>query len=444
MVKNLTQGKPMRVLLSFALPMLIGNIFQQFYNLADTIIVGQFIGSNALAAVGSTFPVTFFALGIATGASVGCGIIISKDFGSGNKRIKKSISTALIFVSSIGLVIMILSLFLLKPFLQFLGTPSNIIDDSYRFLRIVFIGCFFMYIYNCLTAIFNSLGDSKTPLKFLMVSTVLNVILDIILIKFLNFDITGAAIATLSTQIAVAISLFIYFLKKLPKLNFEKQDKLFDFNIAKEMTIIAVPSIIQQVIVSIGMMAVQGLVNSYGKDFIAGYSASTKIDAIAIIPMLSISVALSTFVAQNAGARKTERVSEGYKVSLRLVALFSFITSTVLYFFGNHFIGLFISKNDADLFQVIKFGNAYFKSVSLFYLILGIMFCSNGLLRGIGKMKLFMFCTFVNIAARIILAYALTPFMGYMAIFWALPIGWLLSGIFSTIYIFRGKWKQNL
>ena len=442
MTKNLTEGKPLSVLFFFALPMLLGNIFQQFYNLADSVIVGNFVGSDALAAVGGTFPISFLAIAIATGASTGCSIVISHAFGAeNNKKVSRAITTSLILVSFLGLIIMLLSLIFLKPLLVLLGTPSDIFNASYSYLKIIFWGCIFIYIYNCLTAIFNALGDSKTPLKFLIVSTILNVGLDLIFVLCFKMGSDGAGYATLISQAAATIGLFIYFLIKMKYIISKEKQPLFDKTLVKEMIKYAIPSIIQQTIVSLGMMTVQGLVNSYGKDFVAGYSAATKIDAIAVMPMINISLALSTFTAQNVGAKKMDRVNKGFNAAMLMCVVASVLCTCVLVLFGKFFVGMFVDS-DASM-QVINYGNDYFKVVSLFYILLAVMFCSNGVHRGLGNMKIFMFSTFCNITARITLAYALKPLLGYTAIFWALPIGWLVSGSISFIYFKSGKWKRR-
>lgn len=442
MIRNLTTGKPSKVLFFFALPMLLGNIFQQVYNIADSVIVGNFVGSDALAAVGGTFSIVYLAIGIATGASTGCSIIISQAFGAGNMRkVKSSITTALISVTCLGALMTILFFFFLKPLLTLLGTPDKIFNASYNFISIVFFGCIFVFVYNCLAAIFNALGDSKIPLIFLIFSTVLNVILDILFVVKMNIGTNGAGYATLISQVLAAISLFIYFLFRFKKIKCEGEVKLFDIKIAREMFGIALPSIIQQTMVSIGMMAVQGLVNSHGTNMVAGYTAATKIDSIAIMPMLNISIALSTYTAQNIGARNIKRVEQGFRASIMLVAVFSIIISILLVVCGDVFVKLFISTNTNQ--EVIRFGSEYFKIVSVFYILMGVMFCSNGVLRGLGFMKIFMTCTIFNLASRIIFAYALTPFLGYKAIYWALPIGWLIGGMISFVFVVRGKWKAK-
>lgn len=442
MVTNLTEGKPSKVLFFFTLPMLLGNIFQQLYNLADSLIVGRVVGPDGLAAVGGSFAISFLAIGIATGASQGCSIIISQCFGAKDyNKMKTGFTTALIAVTSMGLLIMIASFFFLKPLLTLLKTPNDIFADTLSYVRIVFIGCIFLFAYNCLTAIFNALGDSKTPLKFLIASTILNIILDIIFVAFMNMGVNGAAIATLIAQILSAVGLFLYFMKKLKTLPGEKSTTLFDTVILKNMLRIAIPSIIQQSMVSIGMMAVQGLVNSFGKEMVAGYTAATKIDSIAVMPMINIGIALSSYTAQNLGADKPERVKKGYHASVRLVLIFAVIISALIYIFGRYFVAAFIDSNVGS--TAISYGLEYLQIVSVFYVIMGFMFITGGVLRGAGDMKIFMLSTLVNIISRIAFAYIFVPIIGHTAIFWSLPVGWLLAGTISFTRYISGKWKRK-
>lgn len=444
MVTSLTEGKPAKALFFFTLPMLLGNVFQQLYNLADSVIVGQVVGKDGLGAVGASFGVTFLSIGIATGASQGCAIIISQCFGAkDSKKVKSGLSTAMISVIVLGAIMWIASLFFLRPLLTLLQTPPDIFESSYAYARIVFLGCIFMFTYNSLAAIFNALGDSKTPLKFLIASTLLNIVLDIIFVAGFGMGVQGAAVATLTAQILSAVGLLIYFLHKIKSFGFEEEKApIFDVLLLKNMVRIAIPSMIQQSMVSIGMMAVQGLVNTFGTDMVAGYTAATKVDSIATMPMLNIGIALSTYTAQNLGARKTLRVKQGYYAALKLAAIFCVVMTAAILIFGKFFINVFMDSTTGA--GAITIGTEYLQIVSIFYFLFGIMCITNGVLRGSGDMKAFMASTFVNIAARIGFAYALAPIMGYAAIFWSIPLGWLLSGIISFTRYVSGKWNKSL
>ncbi|MEG0615457.1 MAG: MATE family efflux transporter, partial [Oscillospiraceae bacterium] len=281
----------------FTLPMLLGNIFQQLYNMADSLIVGRIVGPNGLAAVGASFAISFLAIGLSQGASQGCSIIISQCFGAKDyKRMKSGFTTALIATISVGFLLSLTSGLFLRPLLELLQTPEDIFEQSLSYVQIVFSGSIFLFAYNSLTAIFNALGDSKTPLKFLIASTILNIILDILFVNNFHMGVNGAAIATLIAQVLSAVGLFLYFIVKIKKMDIcQGKAPIFDWDILKNMTKIAIPSMIQQSMVSIGMLAVQGLVNSFGSDMVAGYTAASKIDSIAVMPILNIGIALSSY-----------------------------------------------------------------------------------------------------------------------------------------------------
>lgn len=443
MTNNLTMGKPAKALFLFTLPMLIGNIFQQVYNFADTAIVGKYVGEDALAAIGGTFVLSFLVLGIAIGASTGCSIIISRSFGEGNmKKVKSGITTAIVSITALGILMILIGLLALDPLMRLLKTPDNIFDIAYQYVVIIFIGSPFVYLYNCLTSIFNALGDSKTPLVFLIISAIANIILDLVFILSFNMGSNGAAYATIISQAFAAFGLLIFLFRKIRFMNLNVDSKFFDLTILKEMITIAIPSIIQQSIVAIGMMAVQGLVNSFGKEMIAGYTAATKIDSIAVTPMLTISTALSTYTAQNIGANKPDRIRAGHFASIKLMLCFAIGTSIIVAFFNRSLIGLFMDSGSGT--QSIQYGVEYLKIVPMFYFLMGLMFAANGVLRGLGLMKIFLTSTLVNLCMRILFAYTLVPIIGYKAIFWSLPLGWLIAGAITNIYYFSGKWKKAL
>lgn len=443
MVTSLTEGKPAKALFFFTLPMLLGNVFQQLYNIADSVIVGQIVGKGGLAAVGASFGVTFLSIGIATGASQGCAIIISQCFGAKDyKKVKSGLSTAMISVIVLGAIMWIASLFFLRPLLTLLQTPPDIYESSYAYARIVFMGCIFMFTYNSLAAIFNALGDSKTPLKFLIASTLLNIVLDLVFVGGLKMGVSGAAIATLIAQVLSAIGLFIYFLIKIKSFGFgEEKAPIFDGIQLKNMVRIAIPSMIQQSMVSIGMMAVQRLVNSFGTDMTAGYTAATKVDSIATMPMLNIGIALSTYTAQNLGASNPLRVKQGYHAALKIAAIFCVVMTAAILIFGRFFVFAFIDSSTGA--ASIAYGTEYLQVVSIFYFLFGIMCITNGVLRGAGDMKPFLIATLVNIFARIVFAYALAPIMGYKSIFWSIPLGWLLSSFVCVTRYFSNKWNKS-
>ena len=445
MVKNLTEGKPLKLLFFFALPMVIGNFFQQLYNMVDSMVVGKFVGEDALAAVGSSFPVVFLAVAIAAGLSMGCTVVISQLFGAGQIReMKTTISTALIALGVIGLAIMAAGELAAGPLLKLLGTDADIMADSLTYLRIYFGGAVFLFLYNTLNGIYNALGDSNTPLKFLMVSALTNIGLDLLFVIRFHMGVAGVAWATLIAQGLCAVVSFFVLIKRMKDMESEpaaadKKFAFFEANAARRIARVGVPSMLQQSIVSLSMMFMQGLVNSYGKVFVAGYTAATKIDTLAMMPNMNFSNAMSSYTAQNIGAGKDKRVVQGYKACLLMVLIFSLIITGIIYLFGPQLLSLFLNSGSEG--SAMGYGLRYMKTVSVFYVLMGLMFVGNGLLRGVGDMGAFMLSSMSNLFSRVAIAYLLAHFIGSSAIWWSIPIGWGIGAIFSFIRVQSGKWK---
>ena len=401
MVKNLTEGKPLKLLFFFALPMVIGNFFQQLYNMVDSMVVGKFVGEDALAAVGSSFPVVFLAVAIAAGLSMGCTVVISQLFGAGQIReMKTTISTALIALGVIGLAIMAAGELAAGPLLKLLGTDADIMADSLTYLRIYFGGAVFLFLYNTLNGIYNALGDSNTPLKFLMVSALTNIGLDLLFVIRFHMGVAGVAWATLIAQGLCAVVSFFVLIKRMKDMESEpaaadKKFAFFEANAARRIARVGVPSMLQQSIVSLSMMFMQGLVNSYGKVFVAGYTAATKIDTLAMMPNMNFSNAMSSYTAQNIGAGKDKRVVQGYKACLLMVLIFSLIITGIIYLFGPQLLSLFLNSGSEG--SAMGYGLRYMKTVSVFYVLMGLMFVGNGLLRGAGDMGAFMSVSYTHL-----------------------------------------------
>lgn len=440
MTKDMTIGKPSKILFFFAMPMVLGNIFQQFYNIIDSVVVGKFVSSRALAAVGASYPITFVFIAVATGASIGCSVVISQMFGAKYiGRMKTAIHTALISIVVFSFVLMIIGLLSSSTVLELLRTPSDIFDDANTYIKIYFMGIVFLFIYNITTSAFNALGDSKTPLCFLIFSSILNVLLDLLFVIKFKMAVAGVAYATLIAQGVSAISSLTYLLKKIATIKTEEKCELFDLTILKNMSKIAIPSIVQQSIVSIGNLFVQALVNGYGWTTIAGYTAATKIDSITIMPMVNLSSAVSTFTAQNVGARKNERVNGGYKSALLMIGVFCICVAVAIFILGSRLIGMFVDSSANQ--GVINIGVEYLRVVSMFYFLMGLMVITNGILRGAGDVRVFMFSSLINLSTRVIFAYTLAFFIGQSAIWWAIPLGWTFASTISIIRYRSGKWR---
>lgn len=445
MIKNLTEGKPLKLLFFFSLPMLMGNLFQQLYNMVDSIVVGNFVGADALAAVGASFPVVFLAVALAAGLSMGCNVVISQLFGAGRIRdMKTTISTALIGQFVLSVAITIAGELFASLILQLLKTPENIMADSLTYLKIYFGGSVFLFIYNTLNGIYNALGDSKTPLCFLILSTLTNIVLDLTFVIKFGMGVAGVAWATLIAQGICAVLSLVVLMARIRRLEDEPGHEtegkrpLFHFSAVERIAKIGVPSMIQQSIVSVSMLMMQSLVNSYGSVFIAGYTAASKIDSLAMMPNMNFSNAMSSYTAQNIGAGKPERVKEGYKANMFMVVIFSVTLTVIIFLFGPNLLNLFMDS-EANV-QAISYGMSYMRVVSSFYILMGIMFSSNGLLRGAGDMKTFMASSLFNLFSRLVMAYALAAKIGPSAIWWSIPLGWFVGSAISFTRFRSGKW----
>lgn len=441
MAKDMTQGKPGKIILAFTIPMILGNVFQQLYNIVDSVVVGRFVGSNALAAVGASFPIVFLMVAVAMGLTMGVSVLISQYYGAGRySDVRRTVYTSTIFMFVVSILIGLVGLAITGPALRLLGTPANIYEDSAAYLGIYFMGIPFMFFYNGGAAVLRAIGDSKTPLYFLIFSTILNIILDLLFVVQFQMGVAGVAWATLIAQGIAGVLSIIYIIMRIKVLKMEPEDKHFDKVILKETLRLGVPSMIQQTLVSFGIMAMQSLVNSFGSDIIAGYTACTKIDSIAMMPMMNIGNAISTFAAQNLGANKPDRVSEGYGITVRSSVILSILISIVIFLFGGNMMHLFVDYNASSL--VVDFGVSYLRFISMFYFVGSIFMVTNGILRGAGDMRVFMMISLTNFFVRVATTYVLAGFIDYNAIWWGIPTGWCVATALSVGRYKSGKWKD--
>lgn len=437
---NLTEGSVAKGLMSFAIPMILGNIFQQLYNIVDSIIVGKMVGADALAAVGASTSITMLFVMVAVGTGIGCSVVISQLFGAKKMELlKTAIDTALFSILVFSIILSLLGRVLSVPILTALKTPENIMADATTYLNIYFYGFFFLFLYNAFTSVFNALGDSKKPLYFLIFSSFVNIGLDIYFVKSLKLGVAGAAWATLIAQALSAVLSFIVLKKKLDGIESGEYAK-FDLQMLKNMSRVAFPTILQQSIVSIGMLLIQGAVNQFGSVFLAGYTAAIRVDGLAIIPIVNLGNAVSTFVAQNAGAGKIDRIPKGYHVGLTAGIGFGLFVGIMMQLFGNEMIGLFMDANDAA--ASIEIGAKYIEIVSIFYFIFAMMNMSSAVLRGTGDMLVFTLAAFANLVVRVSLTYAFAAATAGMVIMWANPVGWATSFTISFIRYKMEKWKN--
>lgn len=438
---NMVSGNPTKALIGFTLPMVAGNLFQQFYNIMDSVIVGNVVGEEALAAVGASTAITMMFVMVAMGTGIGCSVVISQLFGAKKlEEMKTAISTALLSILGFSVILSALGLFINRGLMRLMGTPDNIFEDAAQYMQIYFFGFVFLFLYNAFSAIFNALGDSKKPLMFLIFSSLLNIGLDLYFVAELNMGVAGVAWATLIAQGISALLSFAFLIWKLKGIE-TKEYSRFDGGMLKNMVKVAIPTIVQQSIVSVGMVLVQSAVNRFGSTFLAGYTAATKIDGIAIVPMVAVGNATSTYVAQNMGARKPERIAQGYRICLAMSAGIGLTIALILHFTGNGFVGLFLDSSSSS--EAIAIGAQYLSIVSLFYFVMGIMNVSNGVLRGAADMGWFLACSLCNLGVRVGLTYALADATHGMVIMWANPAGWAVGLALAAFRYFQGGWKAK-
>jgi putative MATE family efflux protein len=437
---NMTEGSPARCMLAFAIPMILGNLFQQFYNMVDSMIVGKLVGADALAAVGASTAITQLFVMVAVGTGIGCSVVISQLFGAKKiEDMKTSISTALISILVLSIALSVLGRLFSSSILQMMGTPEDIFPEAKTYLDIYFYGFFFLFLYNAFSSVFNALGDSKKPLVFLIFSSLLNIGLDLLFVGEFHWGVAGAAWATLIAQGISAVLSFSVLMRKLAGIHSEAY-RHFDGLMLKNMARVALPTVLQQSMVSIGMLLIQTVVNRFGSVFLAGYTAACRIDGMAIVPMVNAGNATSTFVAQNMGAGKSERVKKGYHVGLAMAMGIGLAIGILMRICGDTFIGFFMDETTAA--ESIAVGVQYISVVSMFYFVMGAMNVTSSVLRGSGDMRWFMSVTLINLITRVTLTYLFADATAGMIIMWANPIGWTLGFLIAYIRYRQGGWKQ--
>ena len=444
MMKDLTEGNPQSLLWRFTIPMFISVIFQQLYNIADSVIAGRFAGEDALAAVGASYPITMIFMAIAVGSNIGCSVVISQFFGAKRyEQMKTSVYTTLISASVLSVVLTGLGLLGSRFLMRMIQTPDNIFNLGDLYLRIYIGGFAFLFLYNVATGIFTSLGDSKTPLYFLIGSSLGNIFLDYWFVAGLHWGVAGVAWATFIAQGIACVLALITMVKRLRQIKTDKKAEYFSADMLKRIAHIAIPSILQQSFVSIGNIFVQGLINSFGSSVIAGYSAAIKLNTFTITSFTTLGNGISSFTAQNIGAGKYDRVKEGLKACLFMVVVFSLVITVVIFLFGSQLLSLFLDPGDTS--GAMGYGLAYMRTVSVFYILMGVLFVPNGMLRGAGDMGAFTLSSMANLFSRVAIAYALvylTPF-GANAIWWSIPAGWAVGAAVSLLRVKSGKWMRT-
>ena len=435
MTKDMTKGNPTKLILLFSIPLLIGNIFQQFYSMVDTIIVGRFVGVEALASVGTTSSMSFLVNGFVVGLTSGFAVLVSQKFGAKDEKgLKKAVSSALILSLIATIIITFISVITAKPMLHLMNTPDNIINDANTYITIIYAGTIATVIYNIIAGILRAMGDSKTPLYFLIVASILNIVLDLVFIINFNMGVAGAAYATIISQGVSGLLCIVYAYKKYTVLKLTKEDFKVKKRYYEKHIKIGIPMALQFSITAIGIMIVQGALNVFGSAAIAAYTAASKVLQIVMQPAITFGVTMATYCGQNLGAKNYKRIKEGVNKCTKISIITSIIAGSVLVFGGKFFVGLFIENPDAT---ILAYAEECFIYSAIFFIPLGLIFIYRNALQGMGESFVPMMAGAYELIARSIVAFTLPSFIGYTGICLADPVAWLSASIPLGIYYFK-------
>lgn len=440
-MKDLTTGHEGKSILLFTLPMLIGALFQQLYNTADSIIVGQFIGKNAMAAVSGANPIMFLLTSLLMGITLGFSILIAQYYGSKNMdKVRKTIDTTYVFVFVSSIIITIVGILICEPILKLMNTPEDIMASSRTYLIIIFIGTIFSAGYNSIAAILRGLGDSKNPLYFLIIATVLNILLDAVFIIYMKMGVEGAALATIISQACSFIFSVIYLNRSHKILNIRVHNIQFSKGIFKKGLKLGIPSAIQQMLFSFGNIALQSLVNSFGADAMAAFGAGLRIESFISLPIMNLGSAVSTFVAQNKGAKKPIRIKNGIRYSVYMSIIIAITVAILFALFSEQFILMF--NSDAE---VLRIGTRYLNTIGPFFIFISISFMLTSAIKGSGNAIFPLISSIVSLwIARLPGSYFFSSLIGVDGIWIGIPLGWLIGFIITLVYYKKANWNKEL
>ena len=439
-MKDLSVGKESKLIFHFAMPMLIGNIFQQLYNVVDSAVVGNFVGKEALAAVGSSFPIIFTLMSLLIGVAIGSTIVIAQYFGARNMvNVRRAIDSLYIFLFFASLVVMIIGIAFSRYIFILIKVPDDVMPLAVQYFNIYMLGSLFYFGFNGISAVLRGLGDSKTPLYFLIVTTILNIILDLVFVIVLKMGVRGVAIATVVSQFTTLIMAILYLNNRYELVKLHLKGMVFDRSIFSKSLRIGFPIGFQQAFVAMSMMAMFWLVNRFGTDAAAAYSVVFRMNYFATMPAMNFANALATFVGQNLGAQKPERVKKGLFSTIYMTGTISVTISVLSVVFGTQIMRLF--TNDME---VIAIGKSYLFVVTGFYLVFSTMFQIGGVMRGAGDTLIPMMLTFISLwLVRIPVCYFLSEHHGYIGIWWGIPIAWGVGLLLQYGYFSTGRWKRK-
>jgi putative MATE family efflux protein len=438
--KDMTHGPEWKLILLFTLPLIGGNLLQQIYSLADGLVVGNFVGSAALAAVGTCMPLTYLLLALATGLTNGVGIIVAQYFGAGDlSSLRRSVSTALVTITITAIVVTVAGYLAAHWLLAgLLGTPENVLAPAETYLKIYCCGLLFQFAYNTFASILRALGDSRSTFYFLVISTVLNIVLDLALVQ--TWGIAGVAWATVTAQAVSAICAMVYLFKKVTFLRYGKGEFVVDGEKFKLAMRLGVPTSIQQCAVGLGMVLMQVLINSFGENAIAATTAGMRVEQFAMVPIMMFYMGLSNFVGQNMGAGHLDRVKRGYRQTMAMTLGCCAAIIVVILFVGKYIIGFFGMNAEAE-----AMGCSYIQTLASFFLIFGIMYVTDGVLQGSGDVLYPTIASTTSLVVRVVIANIMAhiPGIGYRCIYWSIPVGWVCGSAIVLIRYASGKWKEK-
>ena len=433
MNQDLTVGKPGAVLRRFCLPLFASVIFQQLYNIADSWVAGRFIGQNALAAVGNSYEITLIFIAFAFGCNMGCSVTVSGFFGAKDyNRMKSAVYTAMLATGIVCACMMVSGLVFSDSLLQWIKTPEEVLDGSKQYLDIYLWGLPFLFFYNLSTGIFSALGDSRTPFVFLVISSLSNIVLDVLFVTAFQMGVSGVAWATFLCQGVSCVLAVITVLKRLRKFKSVGSAKWFDWMILKKFVSIAIPSTLQQSFISVGNIIIQSIINGFGTEVMAGYSGAIKLNNLVITSFTTLGNGMSNYTAQNLGAGKLDRIEDGFKAGLRLVWILCLPFAFAYFFFGRNLMEFFLKEPTQ---AALSSGFAFLRIVSPFYFVVAAKLVTDGILRGSGRMGQFMTATFTDLILRVILAFAFSgTALKSIGIWCAWPVGWTVATVMSLCY----------
>ncbi|MCC8059996.1 MAG: MATE family efflux transporter [Clostridiales bacterium] len=442
MNKDLTVGKPEQVLWQFCLPLFGSVIFQQLYNIADSLVAGKFIGENALAAVGNSYEITLIFIAFAFGCNIGCSVVTSRLFGAKDYgQMKTAVYTSMISSAILCALLMLFGFLGSRKLLSLIHTPSELMNDSTLYLDIYMLGLPFMFFYNIANGIFSALGDSRTPFIFLAASSTSNILVDILFVTQFHMGISGVAWATFLCQgVSCVLAIFVV-LRRLRQIHVNKRTALFSWRLFRQIAAVAIPSTLQQSFVSVGNIIIQSTINGFGASVIAGYAAAVKLNNLVITSLTTLANGISNYTAQNIGAGKLPRVRDGFRAGIRLVWMLCVPLALLYFLAGRQLLFLFM---DSAVGSAIDTGTIYLRILAPFYFVVASKLVSDAILRGAGMMNPFMFSTFTDLILRVVLSTILSKTaLGSTGIWCAWPIGWSIATLISLCFYRRGYWCQT-